>query len=148
MGHKVLECYKKKRDALNPKQHGNFDAFKDPLYLFTVISKPQHHSHQWFLNSDVNQHMSPLKNIFRNYTLFDIPKTIFLGDNNSYQTLGCGSILIQTSSSQTLITHNVLYVLSLAKNLLSIPQTTIRNKIIVTFIHAQHIITTTSPFHH
>jgi hypothetical protein len=103
MGHKVSKWYKKKRDALNQKQHGNYDTSKDPLYLFTITSKPQHHSHQWFLNSNVNQHMSPVKNIFRNYTLLNNPKTIFLGDNSSYQALGYGSILIQTSYSQTLI---------------------------------------------
>jgi hypothetical protein len=103
MGHKVPECYKRKRDALNQKQHENYDTSKDPLYLFTIISKPQHHSHQWFLNSNANQHISPLKNIFRNYILFDNPKTIFLGDNSSYKALGYGSILIQTSYSQTLI---------------------------------------------
>jgi hypothetical protein len=192
MGHKVPECYKKKRDELNQKQHENYDTskdplylftiiskpqhhshqwffneplylftiiskpqhhshewfFNDPLYLFTIISKPQHHSHQWFLNSDVNQHMSPLKNISRNYNLLDNPKTIFLGDNSSYQALGYGSILIQTSYSQTLIIHNVLYVPGLTQNLLSIPQTTITSKTIVTFTNSQCIITTTSPFHH
>jgi hypothetical protein len=148
MGHKVPKYYKKKKDALNQKQHGNYDPSKDPLYLFTIISKPQHHSHQWFLSSDLNQHMSPLKNIFRNYTLLDNLKTIFLGDNSSYQALGYGSILMQTSYSQNLIIHNVLYVFGLAKNLLSIPQTTITSKIIVTFTNVRCIITTTSPFHH
>jgi hypothetical protein len=79
MGHKAPKYYKKKKDALNQKQHGNYDASKDPLHLFTVISERQHHSHQWFLNSNANQHMSPFKNIFKNYTLPDNPKTIFWG---------------------------------------------------------------------
>jgi hypothetical protein len=55
---------------------------------------------------------------------------------------------MQTSYSQNLIIHNVLYVFGLAKNLLSIPQTTITSKIIVTFTNVRCIITTTSPFHH
>ncbi len=124
----------------------NYVKSKDPVYLFIIIlNKHQDICHQWFLDSRANQHISPLKNLFKDYILCDIPKTIFLKDNSSYKALGYGFTLIQISFGQTLIIYDVLYILGITKNLLRVAQITIIGNTIVTFTNAQCILTTTSP---
>jgi hypothetical protein len=103
--------------------------------------------HQWFLDSRANQHMSPLIFFFKDYILFDIPKTSFLKDNSSYKALGYGFILIQISFGQTLIIYDVSYILGITKNLLRVAQITIIGNTIVTFTNAQCILSTVSSTH-
>jgi len=98
-----------------------------------------------YLDSKASQHMSPLKHLFRDYQELDTPKTILLGDNNSHNALGFGSILLKLQNGQTLLVQNILFISSLAKNLLFVTQITNFGNTIITFTKDTCIIKTTNP---
>lgn len=68
-----------------------------------------------------------------------------MGNNNLLGALGYGSILLQVPIRQTLLILDVLYVPSLAKNLLSVTQITNIGNTVITFTQMQCIINTKSP---
>jgi hypothetical protein len=75
--------------------------------------------------------MSLIQTLFRDYQVLSDPETKLLGDNSTYNALG-----------QSLLIKDVLYVIGLAKNLLSVVQITSTGNTIVTFTHDQCIIKT------
>jgi len=99
----------------------------------------------WYIDFGANQHMSPLMQLFRSYTVLDSPRTILLGDNSSYQAVGLGSILLQLPTKQTLYISDVLFVPGLVKNLISVAQITRTGHTTVIFTQSQCIIATKSP---
>jgi hypothetical protein len=82
--------------------------------------------------------------LFQDYQALSDPKTILLGDNNPQSVLGHGSVLLKLNSEKSLLTKNILYVPSLAKNLLFVAQITSTCNTIITFIHDKCIIKTTT----
>jgi len=88
--------------------------------------------------------MSPLKELFRDYKILIISRVILLEDNSLHSALGFGSILLQVPIGQSLFIPNVLYVLGLTKNLLSISQIMNTRNTIITFTQTQCIIDTRS----
>jgi len=74
------------------------------------------------LDYGASQHMSALKNLFRNYSIIANPKTIYLRDNTIHQAIGIGSIFLQLQSNQPLLINEILHVPNLAKNLIFIFQ--------------------------
>jgi hypothetical protein len=86
--------------------------------------------------------MSLIQTLFRDYQVLSDPETKLLGDNSTYNALGFGSVLLKLNIGQSLLIKDVLYVIGLAKNLLSVVQITSTGNTIVTFTHDQCIIKT------
>jgi len=65
---------------------------------------------------------------------------------DNYQALGVGSVLLKLTTGQHFLIKDVLYVLGLAKNLLSMAQiTSTGNTTIITFTQDHCVINTISP---
>jgi len=119
-----------------------------PLYLFSANLDSSHQAMSWYLDSGASQHMSPLKFLFRNFQELSSPCLIILGDNSTHNVVGYGSIVVQLSNSQQLQFLDVLYILSSAKNLLSVAQIINTSNTKVTFCRDYCFIMTTSPINH
>ena len=141
-GHKALDCRKKKRNQTllvgqssgESRPHtNNFMKEEGPLYLFTTITINPGTSPCWFLYFGASQHMTPNQSFFHHFQNLPKSKTIVLGNNSSYQATGFGIVQIQLSTGQCLFIQNVLYISSLAKNLLSIAQITTTGHTILFF---------------
>ena len=67
--------------------------------------------------------MTNHKDLCINYTQYQTPINIYLGDNTCIKALGEGMVKLYTQNDNTfhLKLHKVLYVPMLAKNLLSVP---------------------------
>jgi len=80
---------------------------------------------EWVINSGTSRHMSHDKTIFRNYSDFEIPETVGLGDGRSMQAYGSGKIRIRLKTDggkkcMDTTMCDVLYVPKLSCNLFSV----------------------------
>ncbi|XP_074289330.1 uncharacterized protein LOC141614485 [Silene latifolia] len=119
-GHKEANCWIK---AQNQKQNQtNFTEKEEAETLFMA------HFHDnavsgdvWFVDSGCSNHMSSSQSLF-----MDLDTTqkseVRLGDDKVVQVEGKGTITLSTSSGKKKLIHNVLFVPSLAHNLLSVGQ--------------------------
>lgn len=110
-GHKSPECRKKKQDH-NQHSQLNTAASEEPLHLF--IAMDTNTGAKWYLDFGARQHMSPLKNLFRTYSILANPKPIYLADNTIHHAIGIGLVLFQLQSNQPLLINEILYVSRLA----------------------------------
>ncbi|CAB4032081.1 Retrovirus-related Pol poly from transposon TNT 1-94, partial [Paramuricea clavata] len=80
-------------------------------------------SNDWYVDSAATKHMTNRKDLIINYTQYQTPVNIYLGDNTCIKALGEGMVKLYTQNDNTfyLELHKVLYVPMLAKNLLSVP---------------------------
>lgn len=147
-GHKAPDCRKKKRDLTNGKFQNNNYTSDESLHLFSATVSNSTISDFWYLGSGASQHMTPIQNLFYEYHLLDHPKTIFLGDNSFHTAFSYGSIILQLKTGELLTIPDVLYVRSLAKNLLFVAQITNTGNTIVIFTKDQCIIKSKSPTTH
>jgi len=75
--------------------------------------------------------MIALRSLLCDYHKLDTPCTILLGDNSSYNAISYGSALLRLSTSKNLLIQDILFVPSLAKNLISMAQfTSISNTVV------------------
>ena len=126
--------------------HTNNYTSDEPIVFFTAIIVLPTILSSWYLNFGASQHMTAFKSLLRDYHKLDTPQTIFLGDNSSYKATEFGFALLRLSNGKDLLIKDILFVLGLAKNLISIAQlTSIGNTSIVIFQSDQGIITTKSP---
>lgn len=132
----------------NNKPHVNTFTSEDTVYMFTATFPSSTVSNEWYLDSGVNQHMSPLRQLFRNYKELSTSKTILLGDNSTHNALGYGSVLLKLHTGESLLINDVLYVPGLTKNLLSVAQITKTGRTTITFKGDECIIKTPSPNSH
>lgn len=157
-GHKAPDCRKKKRDlghqtGSSSRTYTNNFTQKDPRYLFSATVTTPGQSLFWFLDSGASHHMTPNRSLFCDFQELSPIRNIILGDNNSHQASGFGSVVIelhtgqqlQFSTGQQLQFSDVLYVPGLTKNLLSVAQITTSGNTIFIFKKDQCIIKTTPP---
>ena len=80
-------------------------------------------SNEWYVDSAATKHMTNRQDLIINYTQYQTPVNIYLGDNTCIKALGEGMVKLYTQNDNTfyLELHKVLYVPMLAKNLLSVP---------------------------
>ena len=75
----------------------NFTKEEGPLYLFSAIATTPGTSPCWFLDFDASRHTTPNWSFFHDFQNLSVPRTIILGDNNSFQATGIAIVQIQLS---------------------------------------------------
>jgi hypothetical protein len=110
--HLIGDCgYKKRADRANSVVLAAKDGNKsDPQYFI--------------LDSGATQHMSPTSSILCDYTPFNPPRKVFLGDDNTINALGKGTMIMKSTIDghiQYLPFFNTLHVPKLSNGLISVP---------------------------
>ena len=77
-------------------------------------------SNYWLVDSGASKHMTGYKESFINMSEHESPHKVKLGDNYQYPIKGSGVASYKLDSGKSLKMKDVLYVLGLKKNLLSI----------------------------
>ena len=131
LGHQIKECYKRQVDERRSKQRthqgcftGEEEDHNHDLRLFTVdcslsISKGDE-DNIWYVNSSASSHMTSKKDCFEFLEETASGSKIYLGDENMYEIKGYGDIPVKLPSGDIKHLKNVLYVLGIKKNLISV----------------------------
>ena len=117
-GHFANRCFKKISDK-NKEGEEAHHTQGDSEYLFSS-STETHLDNLWYLDSGATMHMAYKRDIFKNYTKLDKPRTVKMGDHNIQRGIGIGDIQVNMKHGKFGILSKVLHVPGLKKNLLSI----------------------------
>ena len=84
------------------------------MNLVTNVSK-------WVVDSGATRHICANRNAFSSYSsVGDGEEQIYLGDSRTTSVLGKGKVLLKLTSGKTLALSDVLHVLSIRVNLISV----------------------------
>ena len=139
-GDHAKDYYKRKANESKqmPRKHnGNYvkadtsfsEGFKN-LKLFiseAALSVETDDENAWFIDSRASAHMSCVKEWFDEYHESKDETHIYLGDNRSHKIRGYGKICVNLPNGQNRQIHDVLYVLGIKKNLISVSTITDKN---------------------
>ncbi len=89
----------------------------------------------WFFNTKMTQHMTPHKEWLNSYKLLDKPLTIYMGDDQQHQVVNIKKIIIHLHFNHITIVNDVMYILALAKNLISVCNATKQGQNNISFFH-------------
>ena len=118
-GHMKRDCYK--WQAQNAQQGSS----KPVYHAGTALVAPRHvNVGCWILDSGASQHMTGNKDILENYEELATPVSITWGDGHVAHGVGRGTAVLLAKSKMPVTLREVLYVPSLAYNLLSISKAT------------------------
>ena len=110
LGHHILESSMKKMEEKPSETRGNDHS------LIYFHSTPQ----EWIVDSEGSHHMDSSKKLFSSVHAYSRPP-ILIGDNSAIATTGQGRVQFEDGSFE-----NVLHILRLSVNLLSVYQMTHR----------------------
>ena len=146
-GIRHLNVARKKRDqAKNGQGQTNNALTADtPAYLFSAMSDNSGFSSSWYLDSGASQHMSPQKELFRDYQLLETPRIILLGDNRSHNALGYGSVLLKVPNWAKSFNSRRIICPWPYQKLISVSQITTTGNTVIIFTQTQCLIKTKSP---
>ena len=121
-GHIAKNCSLNKGTSNNREEHSKMAEGGGAALISSTGS-----STEWYADSAATKHMTNCKDSFINYTKFEAPTSIYLGDDTCIKASGQGMVKLfpKGDNSYYLELHKVLYVPKLAKNLLSVPAMTL-----------------------
>jgi hypothetical protein len=93
--------------------------FEKELSLVSCLSTSTNSKSAWYLDNGASNHMIEAQELFNNL-MEDSGTHVELGDEVKYAVKGKGTIMFKLESRILLETQDVLYVLELKKNILSI----------------------------
>lgn len=134
-GHQISECYKKQANERRNKQKRHQGCFAEEdedhsydLRLFTVdcaLSATRgDDDNTWYVDSGASSHMTGKKEYFEFLEESACGSKIYFGDDSGYEIKGCGDIPVKLPSGDIKHLKNVLYVLGIKKNLISVSMIT------------------------
>jgi hypothetical protein len=118
MGHEAIICRTKFQKQDEDAQVASQDD-EDQMFVATCFSV-QTSSDHWLIDSGCTNHMTFDKSLFRNLQTTEVAK-VRIGNGDCIATKGKGTIAITTNSGTKTIS-DVLYVLDIDQNLLSVGQ--------------------------
>lgn len=132
-GHWARECWKKK--AGEPQQQPRANAAvkeknsgetKAPVKILTAcLSSSRNDDGSWYLDSGATTHICKDRELFTTLNLGHVNDKVLLGDEQSTTSLridGRGTCIFRLQDGTDLRLDDVLYVPSMAKNLMSMSQ--------------------------
>ena len=93
----------------------------------TALSAETDDSDAWFVDSGASVHMTCNKNWYANFKETQNGASIYLGDNRAHQIKGYGDIPMTLPNGTVRHIRNVVYVLGIKKNLISMSTITDQN---------------------
>ena len=119
-GHKESECWAKSRGESKRANFVEKDDVEETLFMAHFLEKEAIHD-VWFVDSGCSNHMCNDQSMFEELDT-NQKSEVRLGDNKKVQVDGKSTIAICTSNGKKKVLHDVLFVPSLAHNLLSVGQ--------------------------
>ena len=90
------------------------------MLISTLTGTISHGSNDWLVDSGAFKHMMGYKELFVNVSKHDSPHKVKLGDDYQYPIKGSGEYSYKLEYGKYLNIKNVIYVLGLNKNILTI----------------------------
>ena len=103
------------------KQENEDSSSKDEYVLIsTLTGTVTHGSKDWLIDSGASKHVKSFKESFEKLSEHNSPHKVKLGDDYQYPIKGSGESSYKIDSGKSIKMKDVLFVLGLKKNLLSI----------------------------
>jgi hypothetical protein len=109
-----------KDDEIDEKRDKGYELIEEYVFISSLTRKIPHGSDTWFIKNGASKHMIRYKNSFSNLIQKDSPHKVKLGDDYQYPIKGVGEAAYILDSGKPMKMKDVLYVLGLNKNLISI----------------------------
>lgn len=120
-GHYAVECYTRLPNDKEKGENSNFveDKKEVETLLMSAHEGKKIESDMWYVDTSCSNHMSRSKSSFANLDE-NFHSTVSFGDSSTLKVMGKRDIKIQTKNGFVEMISNVMYVLDLKNNLLSI----------------------------
>lgn len=130
-GHRALNCPKNTNKPNAKKSFKESEKKNDDLALLTALSANIINKDDWYIDSGATIHMTKWKDWLTNYNP-TMKKEIICANDTKLFSAGVGDLTYSLNHKQTATMNEVIYVLNLSTNLLSV-STMVKRNLIVTF---------------
>ncbi|KAK2365584.1 putative mitochondrial protein [Trifolium repens] len=123
-GHYARECRSKKvaREDKDEAQYANGGGSdSDDSLLMAITNSEADKSNLWYLDTGCSNHMTGNKKWFLKLD-YSVKRNIKFADNSQVTSAGVGTVLVKRKDGQESTINEVLYVPSMASNLISLGQ--------------------------
>ena len=100
--------------------HSDSSCEEEFVLIFALMGTVTHGSKDWLIDSGASKHMTGFKESFEKLSKHNSPHKVKLGDDYQYPIKGSGESSYKIDSGNSMKLKDVLLVLGLKKNLLSI----------------------------
>jgi hypothetical protein len=118
--YKIHHAHAAEDDELDQERIEEYDSSKEYVLISALIGTVTHGSDTWLIDSGASKHMIGYKDSFSELVQKDSPHKVKLSDDYQYPIKGVGEASYRLDSRNPMNMKDVLYVLGLKKNLLSI----------------------------
>lgn len=120
-GHNACDCYKRQNDQRQDQQ--GYAATEEQLLITTHQSYSMFEPTQdWVIDSGATSHVTPHREWFSSLNLLENPQYMVTRDDTKHEIQQRGNVPMNLKNSKLAGLRNVLYVPTLARNLLSVGQ--------------------------
>ena len=138
-GHFARDCQKPKQvkghhRCKKAEEQDNTESSGNEMFVATVGLKADAQSRDWLIDSGASRHMTFQREVLHNYTEFETPQPVGLGDGRTVEALGTGKVKVVSQlyheKKKVGWMTDVLYVPKLTNNLFSVHAATLKGNMI------------------